>query len=393
MNHEPRTSLVSRPLDFWLLGGLSVAAWCVLRLSELFLSPAAPAVPAEFARTYVAHLAGVGALGTLFLNYPHFMASYRLAYSPGLPHLRRHWIALGVVPVALLSALAVVWTFWNAGPGALAPLASVFTALGLPVPFNEGLPIGAATMTALVNLMFLATGWHYGKQTYGACLVYARYDDYTIDETQKTLLRWTIHGVWLSKWVQSHAHGALPFEHVGVVYDGVGAPPLLVTAAVLLTGTMILGVVVFIGFTNHRKTGGLPSVNAVIPFVAFLLWWYPPLVNETFTVILVPLFHALQYLPFVVRAESASVAGLDERSAHAKWTITAFGLLIAGALAFELVPRSLDAWTRSPFVTPAISFVAASSIFLNLHHYCIDAAIWRMRDSRVREIVFYRKAA
>lgn len=386
------TFLVSRTADFWLLGGLSIVAWCVLRFFQPFLSPASPPTIGNFARTYFAHLAGAGAIASLLLNYPHFMASYRLAYSPGLPHVRRHWFSLVAVPFALLAAITLGWVAWRSGAGSVAPVSSAFTSLGISSPFPDGVSIGGASMAALVHVLMLATGWHYGKQAYGACLIYARFDGYALDDSQRTLLRWAIHGVWMSKWVQRLSPASY-FDFHGVVYSGLAFPRFVLVATTLVAGALILGVLVFIVLANHRRTGQLPSANAAVPFIAFLVWWFPPLYNETFTSNLVPIFHGLQYMTFVARVETAGVAGRDERSANAKLTFLAFAMVITGVLAFELIPKSLDAWSGTAASMNALFFMAAVAVFLNLHHYCIDAAIWRMRDPRVRDVLFFRPAA
>lgn len=383
------TALISRPVDFWLLGGLSIVTWCVLRVMEPFRSPAAPETIGNFARTYFTHLAGAGAVASLVLLYPHFMASYRIAYSPGLPYVRRHWFSLVVVPLVLLAAIIVGWVAWGSGTGTFDFLGPLFAAAGLQSPLPQDLSVGAASMAALVHILLLATGWHYGKQAYGASLIYARYDSYELDDFQRRILRYAIHGVWISKWIQRLSPSSY-FDNNGVVYQGLAMPPVFATAATLATGALLLGVLAFIVLGNFRRMGRLPSANAAVPFLAFLVWWFPPLYNETFTSTLVPIFHALQYMAFVVAVESAGVRGRDERSVHAKLTFVAFGLIVAGVLAFEIVPKSLDVWTGSAAITHALFFTAAASVFLNLHHYCIDAAIWRMRDSHVRDVLFFR---
>jgi hypothetical protein len=127
-----------------------------------------------------------------------------------------------------------------------------------------------------------------------------------------------------------------------------------------------------------------------VPFVAFLVWWYVPLYNEMFTSMLVPIFHALQYLTFVGRVESSGLAAYDERTAHARLAVFAFALVVAGILVFELVPNALDRWAGTATTMNATFFLGAGVLFFNLHHYAIDSAIWRMRDPHVREVLFFR---
>ena len=80
------------------------------------------------------------------------------------------------------------------------------------------------------------------------------------------------------------------------------------------------------------------------------------------------------------------MATRDDRSAHATLTMIAVLLVVCGVLGFEIIPGFLDA-ASSPARYQGLFFTGAFFLFLNLHHYAIDAAIWRMRDPHVRQIL------
>jgi hypothetical protein len=68
------------------------------------------------------------------------------------------------------------------------------------------------------------------------------------------------------------------------------------------------------------------------------------------------------------------------------WWICVFGGATAGGLLFSrYLPKMLDSTVGPP--TGPLFFAACLFAFLNLHHYAIDAVIWRSSGEHVRRIV------
>src|ERR1043166_6984358 len=80
---RPR-ALTTRFLDFWLLGGASLLVWAVMIAVQGFR--ASWAIDQHFK-----NLTYTTASLSLLVNYPHFLISYKLAYSRGRPFIRSHW--------------------------------------------------------------------------------------------------------------------------------------------------------------------------------------------------------------------------------------------------------------------------------------------------------------
>jgi hypothetical protein len=59
-------------------------------------------------------------------------------------------------------------------------------------------------------------------------------------------------------------------------------------------------------------------------------------------------------------------------------------VLLAGWLAFELVPGAFDALLGTSAALGISFFVIAAMLFINNHHYFIDNVIWRFADPEVR---------
>jgi hypothetical protein len=147
-------------------------------------------------------------------------------------------------------------------------------------------------------------------------------------------------------------------------------------------GVGLVAVVWQVFYRNYALTGALPTVNMLVPFVAMYVWWIPALRQHEFYFLLVPFFHSLQYLVVVGKLEHARV----HASVHREVTLTAIAALavIAGWLTFDLVPSVLDKWLGTFDAWHIFFFFTAAMLFINIHHYCLDNALWRFRDPTVR---------
>lgn len=90
-----KPALTTRTLDFWLLGGASLLLWLIMSLLQYVRDH--PAIHPHFTNTpYITSSLA------LLINYPHFIASYKLAYSRNTEFIRKHPIELILVPICLL---------------------------------------------------------------------------------------------------------------------------------------------------------------------------------------------------------------------------------------------------------------------------------------------------
>jgi hypothetical protein len=102
----PRQALTTRFLDFWLLGGLSILVWLVMFATQGFR--AAWAIDQQFK-----NLTFTTASLSLLVNYPHFLISYKLAYSRGQAFVTRHAWQLVVVPILMVATFAWAYAQFN----------------------------------------------------------------------------------------------------------------------------------------------------------------------------------------------------------------------------------------------------------------------------------------
>ncbi|OFV92211.1 MAG: hypothetical protein A3G76_10615 [Acidobacteria bacterium RIFCSPLOWO2_12_FULL_65_11] len=93
-------------LDFWLLGGASILVWLVMISLEGFRG--SWAIGQHFS-----HLTATTLSLSLLINYPHFLMSYKLAYTRGRSFVFGHWWQLIVVPIALAGIFAAAYLFYD----------------------------------------------------------------------------------------------------------------------------------------------------------------------------------------------------------------------------------------------------------------------------------------
>jgi hypothetical protein len=374
----PTRALTTRFLDFWLLGGASLLVWLAMFVLQHFRS--AWAIDHHFES-----LAMTALSLTLIVNHPHFMASYRLAYGRGPRFVAAHWWQLAVVPALLLGLFA--WAYANfERPTAealpfLPAVAGALGALGAGTQLWTTPQLGEFLFSIGFTVMFFTVGWHYTKQTFGCMMVYANLDAYPLSPAQRGLLKWSLLSVWWVNFCYGHREEERR-AFSSFSYYSLDLPDVLAPLAACALGVGLVLVLHRVFWANYRATGRLPSLNLLAPFVAIYVWWLPLTRQAEFYVLLTPLFHSLQYLAVVGKVEYSKL----RESGHSEWRGTglALGLVVAGWLAFELLPSMADIRLGTFAAWQMFFFFTAATLFLNIHHYFIDNVVWRFKDPVVR---------
>jgi hypothetical protein len=370
-------ALTTRYLDFWLLGGASVVVWLVMFTLDGFRTRWA--IDEHFR-----HLSSTALSLSLLINYPHFAASYRLAYTRGRSFVVGYWWQLIAVPVGLVALFTAAYLYYDLRVEELSPVVSAtaaLTGLGVNAQVLGGPRLGDLLFTLAFNLMFLTLGWHYTKQVYGCMMVYAHFDRYPLTKAQRTLTRWALLSVWVMVFIDYNLAGDFRGFR-GFAYSTLDLPDIAgpVSQAFAIGGLLVVSYLVF--YRNYRVTGRRPSLTMLVPLVALYLWWLPQTRQEEFFFLLVPLFHGMQYLAFAYKMEDGHLRGAPHREAWG--TAIVAGLVLGGWLAFEFAPDALDTWLGTFQTWQMFFFFTAAMLFINIHHYFIDNVLWRLGDSRVR---------
>jgi hypothetical protein len=370
-------ALTTRALDFWLLGGASLVVWMAMFTAERFRDSAV--VDRQLQNVALAALSLA-----LIVNYPHFLASYKLAYSRGRSFIFENWWQLVVVPIALAGLFVAAYVFYDVPGERLPPVAWASESLrdwGANAQVVARPRLGELLLTAAFHLMVVTIGWHYTKQVFGCTVVYANFDGYTLTPAQRVLLRRALFTVWAMSLVDFNIAGDWR-NFGGFSYSSFDLPDVLHPISQIVVAGAVWLVCRRILYANYRATGQLPSVNMVVPAIALCVWWLPLTRQEEFFYLLAPLFHSLQYLAFVYKMEDARLRERRHRAIGA--AVLVGGVVTAGWLAFDAVPAAADArlGTLAAWQTPF--FLAAAYLFINIHHYFIDNVIWRFKDPKVR---------
>jgi hypothetical protein len=291
----------------------------------------------------------------------HFGLSYHLAYADGVrTAVRRHPFALGIGPLLIALALGVV-VVWSLARG----------------------PATASRLTsAFITSVYLFTTWHYIKQTYGVARVGASFSGIKLNDRQAKVLRFALYPAW---WL-----GAAFVLERGAHYTLAGYPVgygLLPTGAIswLRWTALVAFVPIFATIViASLRAGRRPGAVLVAPYVAALCWLVLP-TSPLLLLLFLAAFHALQYLAVGHRAEIA-IASTRAVPVELTWWLNIFGGAAAGGLLVSRwLPKLLD--NHASGAGGPLLFTAAAFVFLNLHHYLIDAVIWRSSGDLVKAVV------
>ena len=348
---RPASVLVARYADGLLVGWLAVFVWIAARVGH--------ALGLGLSGTSLSAVYWAGAVFTA----AHFGLSYHLAYRGGGSAIRERPAALGWIPGALLGVLALT--------------------VGMSLAVGAG---SARTVTsALITGVYVLTTWHYVKQVYGVGRVGAAFAGVSLSAREVWVLRYGLYPMWFlgaAKMLVGNGGYYLAGYRVGY-----GLFPYWVhdVLQVLVVASVVPLIVCFAGIALRRH--GAPPSLMLAPYAAAFLWLGLP-TNPVLSLLLLAPFHALQYLAIGHRAELAIA---DEAEVGPIWWLNVFaGAACGGLLLSRWAPELLD--DRFAAHDGPRLFAAAFFVFLNIHHYVIDATIWRSKGQLVRAVVRGRAA-
>ena len=361
-----RRYLYNRWMDFLLLGG---GSWLVLGGLVAFYPRDGEARAALAAATlFLAH----------FVNHPHFAHSYQVFYN-------------GFVRKALSGPSALRGRYRFAG--IMVP--AILTAF-----FATTLLLGNAAMLGLAaNAMFFTVGWHYAKQGFGILMLDAAHNGTSFTGTERRNLLWNTHLTWVTYWLMTNDVLSRKY-YWGLSYFTFDTPDPVLWAMATLTAVSVC-VVARDFLRKWRQDGSLPA-NGLIAYVSSVYIWLMLAQVDPIVHLVAPAFHSLQYLAVVWRRQlnvETERAGQRLKAGRPRmsWLRTApvrllrFGVVggLLGAAGFWWVPEFLNA--RAPFDTAlfgAAVFLFIGWTFINIHHYFIDAVIWRRENADTRRYLF-----
>jgi len=290
----------------------------------------------------------------LFFNYPHYMATIYRAYHRAEDF---HKYRIFTVHITALLALTLVLSHsW------VRILPWIFT------------------------IYLTWSPWHYSGQNYGLFMMFAR----RAGATPTNATRRTLYGAF----IVSYLILFLGF-HTGASTDplfiSIGIPEavsrweqiLLAVAFVLLAG---FGLSRLVRETGWRKL--LPSLTL---FSSQFLWFLLPATISLIKGLEIPqsryssgvlaVMHSAQYLWITSYYARREASGENSGNWRA-WAY--FGVLIAGGIAlFVPGPWLASRLFHHDFTRSFLIFTA----LVNIHHFILDGAIWKLRDGRIASLL------
>ena len=318
-----------------------------------FFGPGATIVVAGLLLTLP--LLGAGAAGiagtlTAALSFllvgPHYAATYRRAYTSREVVRSHPWVTLVVPPILLAAAL-----------------------LAVRYPTTVGL--------AYFGLYVGWSGYHYSGQSLGLAMLYPLRQGARLDPREKRLISLPLYVSWilslLGLFRLSSSARNPAYEVVRHAYLGPPLPPWAVALGMAVLAASLTGVW---KVARARRARGTPlpwPTYAVLS--AQIAWFTIGLYQPLFNILLVPMFHALQYLGLTSwHAAREPGAGSLARFAGYVVVVLLLGLVINPGL--FMMFRGSDAGRT-------LLAAAAVTSFVNLHHFLLDGRIWRLRERRV----------
>ena len=372
---NPSTSVTSRAMitpfiDGLFGGGLSIVLVVALIVAKIF-NPGMQFLRLEIGLLIIFYL-------NLVINWPHFMASYRILYADQ-KSIREHSFVSIFMPMSFLLLIAVV---------------SGYAFFAGTTQFAESTWITGVKLS-LFATMSVQLAWHYTGQSWGMTASYLFIGGLRMEQIERLLIRSGFYALMIfhvlrlfsrEEFLQTSFFFGESISAELVSWSNDFFLPL---CRVVLLGTIAAGL---IGFNRLSERVGQPvPKRSWIPWVATYSWYFMAdfLGADLFAIAAIQIFHALQYLSFPLRVElnHFSDAHRESKGKGVQRTIHMviyYALLIGfGWFAFKEIG---DPSGSSSALRIMIAACVVSGI--NIHHYCIDNVIWKIRKPEVRSALF-----
>jgi hypothetical protein len=374
---------------FLMLGGASLMIMVFLLLLRI------PQVIMQDNVRYFLQLASATTLTFMILfSYPHFVWSYKFAYQQGTAFIMKHRWPLLACPLFILVLLALCVLAWNYPVSSLPLIGAIdnqLRSLGVDLHWSLYNGCGQLLLASLFICQTIMAGHHYCMQAFGVALACGEDGGYRLTTRQKQLLRFNLYALWAMNLFSGYTFFAI-LNNRNFVYHPPQFPPSLNFACNFVFAVSVIAVVAKVVVPVFRKTRKMPPVLAALPIFSIWIWLQPFCQPFGFQAWVVPLAHGAQYLYFAYRVENNSFDPIVERRLSTSfrgrliYLACLTGIVVAlGYVGFMFVPVMLDRERLLPDV-PANFFLLAAFLFISLHHYMVDAVVWK-RDSRARKLL------
>jgi tetratricopeptide (TPR) repeat protein len=290
----------------------------------------------------------------ILFNYPHFMATIYRAYHARAEFEKYKIVTLHVTLLMVLTGVLLHAFYWL--------LPWVFT------------------------LYICWSPWHYTGQNYGLLMMFVRRGGATITSNERRWIRVAFVAAYLML-LASFETG----RSADPLVLSLGIPATFTLPARLVLGIVFLGSIL-IGFRRLilRSSWTVMAPPLTLALTQFL-WFVLPTLLELHAAYQIPqtryssgilaVLHSAQYLWITsyYQQREARAAG------QSGWRMATYFLtLIAGGIALFIPgPWLVSRIFHFDFTTSFLIFTAV----VNIHHFILDGALWKLRDSRIASIL------
>ena len=328
--------ILNKHLDWLLAGGLSVILYVFISLLHVNL--------------FNHNVAQIAFVLALFVNHPHFVSSYVFFYNDERALILKsklHFLAGVIFPLGLLYAM--VFGFLHEAP-------DVFT--------------------YIINGLYFFVGFHYVRQVYGVSLISLAKHKIFLSAKDKWALNLSMYPLWFVSFLNGY-HGVFPNSFYGIPYKTFGLPDyftsinnVLVVVSLLVWGYLIRKI-------DMEHNHHIP-LTLIAALAGIFIWHFPSFYNLGFSY-LIPMFHSLQYLLITAAVKKNQILTHTLKKYQivelVSYCMTVF---ILAYLAFHFIPETLDRRTMyNPNIFGYTAILGMFLLFINLHHYAMDALLWR----------------
>src|SRR5579872_2896799 len=294
----------------------------------------------------------------LFFNYPHYMATIYRAYHRAEDFEKYRVFTVHITALVILTL--VLSHFW----------------MGL-LPW-------------IFTIYLTWSPWHYSGQNYGLFMMFAR----RAGAEPSPNTRRALYGAFIVSYLVLFL-GMHTGPSTDALFLSLGIPAVVsrVEQIILLVAFVILSIY---GVTRlAQRTGWRKLVPSVTLFSSQFLWFVLPSALVIFRKLEIPqnrystgvlaLMHSAQYLwitSYYARRESASES--TDKAQRSWRPLAYFAVLVVGGIALFIPgPWLASRAFHHDFTASFLIFTA----LINIHHFILDGAIWKLRDGRIASLL------
>jgi tetratricopeptide (TPR) repeat protein len=290
----------------------------------------------------------------IVFNYPHFMATIYRAYHTRADFEKYKFVTLHVTVLVVLTGILM-----HASP---------------------------RLFPWLFTLYICWSPWHYSGQNYGLLMMFVRRSGGEVTAREKGYLR----GAFVASYVMLLASFETGGSNDPLILS-LGLPAKFTLPVRLIFGCIFLALTL-LGFQRLIRAKGVRTLIAPLTLaLTQFLWFVLPTLLELNSVSQVPqtryssgilaVLHSTQYIWITSYYQRREARAAGQKS----WHMAAyFATLVAGGIALFIPgPWLVSYLFHYDFTTSFLIFVS----LVNIHHFILDGALWKLRDKRVAALL------